>query len=265
MAKTDSENKFSLASFINFINDNFTLIIIFLIVVVLGFLGGSLWTENQLLKSDGANTAKEQAVDLENTESIDGSLNLDKIPSITSSDHVLGAKNADIVMISYSDFQCPYCQNWHPTFNSLVEKYADQITFAYRHFSLGFSYSDKLAQASECVAEYGDEEAFWKFTDTLYEKLQDQSVYTTEGESSVITDDSILTIAANSGASLSQVKTCLETQEKADVITKMMSGAKAAGIGGTPSTIIISKEAGRELVPGAISLEEVEAMLEKHL
>jgi thiol-disulfide isomerase/thioredoxin len=214
MAK--SENKFSFNNFLNFLNEHFSLIIIILIILVVGFLGGSLWTENQMLKSDKTVEVKEQAVNLEKTdETLDESLVLENVPDINDTDHFLGTKNADVIMISYSDFQCPYCQRWHPTFSSLVEKYGNKITFVYRHFSLGFSYSDKLAQASECVAEYGGEEAFWKFTDSLYEKLVDESIYTVENGNSIITDDSVLTIAANSGVSANHVQTCLANQDKA--------------------------------------------------
>jgi protein-disulfide isomerase len=45
----------------------------------------------------------------------------------------------------------------------------------------------------------------------------------------------------------------------------MKQEAVSAGIGGTPATIIISKKGGRELIGGALPIEEVEAMLEKHL
>ena len=261
MAKSD--NQFSLNNFLTFLNKHFSLVLIILIVLVIGFLGGSLWTENQMLKSDKTIAPENQAV--EPVANPDDALALDKIPTVSDSDHVRGAKNADVTIISYSDFACPYCQKWHPTFNSLVEKYGDQITFVYRHFSLGFTYSDKLAQTSECVAEYANEEAFWTFTDTIYEKLADRSIYTKENDSEIITDESILTIAANSGAPLAKVQACLESQEKAEVVQNMMMGASAAGIGGTPSTIIISKNADREFIPGALTLEEVESTLEKHL
>ncbi|MFA6814046.1 MAG: thioredoxin domain-containing protein [Candidatus Pacebacteria bacterium] len=266
MTKSENQNRFSLANFINFINDHFSLIIIVLIVLIIGFMGGSLWTENHLLKSDGFVGSNKQVVkEGETAQEIDDSIVLDNIPKLNDSDHVLGAKKADVIMISYLDFQCSYCQRWHPTFNTLLAKYADQITFVYRHFTLGFPYSDKLAQASECVAEYGGEEAFWKFTDTVYEKLTDESIYTLENSNPIITDDSILTIAANAGAPLKQMQDCLESQESANKIEEMKQGAISAGIGGTPATIIISKKAGSELIPGALPIEEVEAMLEKHL
>jgi len=263
MAKTKNQNQFSYNNFIKFMNDHFSLIIIILIVLVLGFIAGSLWTENQMLKSAGITGENDQAINEE--KPIEESFALENIPDINESDHVIGAEKADVVMISYLDFQCPYCQQWHSTFNDLLEKYNEQITFVYRHFTLGFSYSEKLAQASECVADVGGEEAFWKFTNTLYEKLLDKSIYTLEGGNSIITDSSILTIAANSGASLTQVQSCLENQGTANVLEEMKAGALSAGIGGTPATIIISEKAGREIIPGALSVEEVEALLEKHL
>lgn len=265
MAKSENRNQFSFASFINFMNDHFALIIIMLIVLVLGFLGGSLWTENQMLKSNGVAGVKLEVEDNGAIEEIDDSLALENIPDINDDDHVLGAEKADVVMISYLDFQCSFCHRWHPTFNTLVEKYGDQISFAYRHFTLGFTYSDQLAQASECVAEYGGEEAFWKFTDTIYEKLTDESIYTLENGNPTITVGSILTIAANSGASSDEVLACLESEEKAAVVEAMKQGAVSAGIGGTPATVIISKNAGRELIGGALPIEEVEEILEKHL
>ncbi len=170
------------------------------------------------VESDNQVGVKDQAQKVEADNQIDDSLALDKIPELNAADHVLGAENADVIMISYLDFQCSFCQRWHPTLNSLIEKYGDQITFAYRHFTLGFTYSDKLAQASECVAEYGGEEAFWNFSNTLYEKLIDESIYTLENGNPIITDDSILTIAANAGASPNEVQACLESGEKAAVV-----------------------------------------------
>ena len=266
MAKTESQNKFSLGSFIEFINNNFILIIVFLIVIVLGFLGGSLWTENQLLRSKNLIGSNGQDGELEDIESFDNSLSLDEVPAFNEKDHYRGSKNAEITMITYSDYECPFCNRWHPTFNSLVEKYGDQITFVYRHFPLSFhAHADTLAQASECVAEYAGEEAFWKLTDKIYERMADQTIFTIEGENSIITEDTILTMAANAGASQVQVQECLNNQEKATIVNEMVAGATSAGIGGTPSTVIISKKGGRELVPGAIPLAEVEVMLEKHL
>lgn len=264
MAK--STNKFSFSNFINFMNEHFSLIIILLIVLVLGFLGGSLWTENQMLKSDGIAGKQDQAAaEGEVAETGSDEMILDNIPDLNDSDHVLGAKNADVVVITYADFQCSFCQRWHPTFNALVEKYGEKVTFVYRHFPLGFSYSEKLTQTSECVAKDAGEAAFWKFSDTIYTKLADQSIFTVKDGNSIITDESLLTIAANSGASISNIKTCLENKETASKIEEMRAGAESAGIGGTPATVIISKKSGREFVAGALPIEEVEALLEKHL
>ena len=255
------QKRFSLESFISFINTNFSLIIIFLIVFVIGFLGGSVWTENQILKSGGVAGVKE-----ENTAAKKATAQLENVPKVAKTDHVTGAKNPKVTMITYSDYECPYCARFNPTSIALQEKYGDEISFVYRHYPLAFhKHAQKLAEVSECVAEDAGNEAFWKYTDMIYEKVANKSIYVTEGENQIITDDTILGIAANAGANLNNVKACLDGGEKKSVITEMMAGANKAGISGTPSTVIISKKGGYDLIPGALPLEQVEAMLEKHL
>lgn len=264
MAKAES-SKFSLNNFISFMNENFSLIIIFLIIFIVGFLTGSLWTENQMMKSGGVAGAKNEVVDTA-APPADDTEALKNVPTPTKDDHIKGAKNAKVTMITYSDYECPYCNRWHPTLNALIDKYSEDISFVYRHFPLSFhAHAQKLAEAGECIAEYANEDAFWKFTDSVYEKMADKTIYTVNGDSSIITDDTILTLAANAGANQNDVKSCLDNGEKTATVKEMMDGAAAAGIGGTPSTVIISKKGGYELIPGALPLADVETMLEKHL
>ena len=264
MTKSET-TKFSLNNFVGFMNENFSLIIIFLIIFIVGFLTGSLWTENQMLKTDNVAGAKQEDADVASAPA-DNTEALKNVPTLTKDDHTRGAKNAKVVMITYSDYECPYCNRWHPTLNALIDKYSDKITFAYRQFPLSFhAHAQKLAETGECVADYASEDAFWKFTDSVYEKMADKSIYTTEGESQIITDNTILTLAANAGANQNDIASCLAAGEKTEIVKTMMDGAAAGGIGGTPSTLIISKKGGYELIPGALPLAEVEAMLENHL
>jgi len=267
MAKRNStNNKFSLNNFTDFINSNFSLIIIFLIIFIIGFLTGSLWTENQMLKSNKVAGIVDQDNNPTNpTAPNDKTELLKNIPIINKNDHIQGAKNAKISMITYSDYECPYCNRWHPTMKSLIDKYGEKITFAYRHFPLSFhTHAQKIAEVSECIAEYTGEEAFWKFTDSIYEKMADKSIYTTQNDKPIITDDTLLTLAANAGANQNKIKSCLDSGEKTAIIKAMIDAASAAGIGGTPATVIISKKGGYELVPGALPLADVEDLLNKH-
>src|SRR3989344_4417833 len=71
-----------------------------------------------------------------------------------------GNMDANVTMVEYSDFQCPYCGAAYPTVKQIMEKYGDRIKFTYRHFPLpAHANAQKAAEASECAADFGK---FWE-------------------------------------------------------------------------------------------------------
>jgi len=258
-------NRFSFKVFSDFINANFSLIILLIIAFILGFLGGSLWRENQMLKSGGTNIAA--AAKDSNTADAAALKKLESVPAFDAkTDHFRGNAKAKVVMIEYSDYECPYCNKFHPTMVDLMKKYEKDIVWVYRHLPLSFHpNAQTLAEASECVATYGSNEAFWKFSDKVYEKMADGSIYGNDTENKKVSEETILALANEAGANRNQVKTCLDNAEMKQTVKDDQAGGAKAGVTGTPGTIIISKKGGFELVPGALSLEKIEGMLEKHL
>ncbi len=169
-------------------------------------------------------------------------------------------------MIEYSDFECPFCNKFHPTMLDVMEKYGDKVAWVYRHFPLSFHpNAQPLAEASECVAAYGSEDAFWKFSDSVYEKMADGSIYGTNKEAQKVSPEMIVSLAGAAGANTTKVKACIDSKEMSKKVKDSQAGGTSAGISGTPGTIIISKKGGFELVPGAVPFAQVETMLEKHL
>lgn len=255
--------RFSFQTFVDFVNENFSLIILLIIAFVLGFLGGSLWKENQILKSSGSNVA--QVGDKAAAEA--AAKKLESVPAFDpKTDHFRGNEKAKVVMIEYSDYECPYCNKFHPTMVELMEKYEQDIAWVYRHFPLSFHpNAQPLAEASECVATYGSNEAFWKFSDSVYEKMADGSIYGNDPENKKVSEETILALASEAGANRNEVKACLDSAEMKQAVKDDQVGGSKAGVTGTPGTIIISKKGGFELVPGALPIEQIETMLEKHL
>jgi protein-disulfide isomerase len=92
-----------------------------------------------------------------------------KLVKVTSDDHVRGSKNPKAYLIEYSDYDCGYCGRFHVTAQQLVDNYSD-LGWVYRHFPLDQNQSTRrgIGEASECVAELGGNDAFWKFTDALF-------------------------------------------------------------------------------------------------
>ena len=57
---------------------------------------------------------------------------------VGKNDHLYGSPSAEITLIEYSDFECPYCKRFHPTAKQLVDKSNGQVNWVYRHFPLAF-------------------------------------------------------------------------------------------------------------------------------
>lgn len=245
------------SAIVEFLKENGFFILVFLIVFFLGFFVGSLYKENSMLKGQTglANTATETTAE--------PTPDYEKIPAVTAEDHQRGNKNAKVTLIEYSDYECPYCNRFHPVMLELMEKYGDKINWVYRHFPLSFHpNAQKLAEAGECVAKYGSEDAFWKFSDAMFTAMSEGTIYT--GTGTTITDDSILDFAVAAGANRNGVKTCLDSGEMTQKIAAQQNSAQESGISGTPNTIILSDK-GNSVIPGAYPIEEVTSIIDSLL
>ena len=98
----------------------------------------------------------------------------DAVRPVTSEDHIKGNPNAPIKIVEYSDFECPFCKRFHDTMNEVMDKYGDsgEVAWVFRQFPLEQLHPVKaqaVAVASECAAEQGGNDAFWKFTDGYFD------------------------------------------------------------------------------------------------
>src|SRR3989344_431940 len=100
----------------------------------------------------------------------------EEIRGIVESDHGRGNQNADIVIVEFSDTECPFCKQFHETMKRVMEEYGSdgKVAWVYRHFPIPSLHpkAQKEAEALECAAEQGGNEVFWKYTDKVYETTQ---------------------------------------------------------------------------------------------
>ncbi|MFA6386692.1 MAG: thioredoxin domain-containing protein [Candidatus Paceibacterota bacterium] len=82
-------------------------------------------------------------------------------------DHLLGNPDAPIVVIEYSDYECPYCKSFHTTMDQIVKGSDGKVAWIYRHWPIHQGSLEKLI-AAECVATLKGNDAFWKYTDLLF-------------------------------------------------------------------------------------------------
>lgn len=93
------------------------------------------------------------------------------IAAPSAADHIVGSPTAPIVMVEYSDFQCPYCKMIHPSLQKIVSESNGQIAWVYRNFPLYQIHpqAEPAANAAECITEQLGNDAFWKYANTIFE------------------------------------------------------------------------------------------------
>ena len=170
------------------------------------------------------------------------------VKPVSAADHILGNPNAQVFLIEYSDFECPFCKRFHPTTKQILEAYKDKVALVYRHFPLGFhANAQKEAEASECAAELGGNDAFWKYTDAIYDRT------TSNGTGFALTK--LVPLAKELGLNEAKFKTCLESGKHAQKVQQDMAEGVQAGVNGTPGNILWTKSGVTKLMPGALPFE----------
>lgn len=176
---------------------------------------------------------------------------------ITKDDHVLGNPNADVVLIEYSDTECPFCKRFNTVMLQVMQNYgkSGSVAWVYRHWPLDELHpkARKEAEALECANELGGNNAFWKYTDSIFE--------ITPGNNGL--DASQLpVIAASIGLDTGKFNACLSSGKYATRVQADFESGITAGVRGTPFTIAYNQKTGKQLpINGALSYDQVKAII----
>ncbi|MDO8521156.1 MAG: DsbA family protein, partial [bacterium] len=101
----------------------------------------------------------------------------DQVPvselALRSDDHIFGNPNANVLIIEYSDPECPFCKKFHEEMLQVMAQYgkSGDVAWVYRHFPLDQIHpkARKEGEAQECANELGGNDMFWKYTEKLFE------------------------------------------------------------------------------------------------
>jgi protein-disulfide isomerase len=87
---------------------------------------------------------------------------------ICSKDHVLGDQDAEVTVIQYGDYQCPYTARAHDVLVGLREQLGDRLCLVYRHLPLSHLHpaAELAAEAAEGAAAQGK---FWEMHAAIFE------------------------------------------------------------------------------------------------
>ena len=166
-------------------------------------------------------------------------------------DYFKGDRNAEITLIEYSDFQCPFCTRHHPTMQALVDNNPGKVNWVYRHLPLRSIHpgAQKAAEAVECAGDLGGSDAFWTATDAIFD---DTSLAT-----------NFAGLAERVNLDTATFVDCVESGKFADAVEADLASASAAGVRGTPGTIVYNNETEESsLVSGARGEADIQSIID---
>jgi protein-disulfide isomerase len=167
-----------------------------------------------------------------------------------------GNPEAPVLIVEFSDFQCPYCARGANTVEQILEKYGDDVRFVFKHFPLGFHPWAKPASiATHCAAQQ-DHDAFWALHDKYFENQKQ------------ITPANVIAKSkeylADSGIDMTAWATCAEDAESSEykaaaaAVEADMAFGQQMGVSGTPGFFVNG-----EFLNGAQPLAAFEPLIAK--
>ena len=159
----------------------------------------------------------------------------------------LGPEEAEIVIVEFSDFQCPYCRRFHQeTFQSLLEAYPGQIRFVYRNLPLTQIHPEAFSSAVASLCA-NDQNAYWQFHDKLF-------------SSETLGEETYIAYASELGLDVEGFRECIASDRHDEFIQTDMDFALNLGVQSTP-TFFVNGLA----VVGAQPLSTFQQIIDKEL
>jgi len=206
--------------------------------------------------NQGGNSAPTSELAINSAGEVDESLSDGTPRVVDETDYILGNPNAPIVMIEYSDYDCPFCKAYHETMHQIMDEYGvtGRVAWEYRQFPLAQLHPNapRISEAALCVGDIGGNDAFWTFSDTIFDSRD-------------ITEPTnvtrLLQYAQEAGVSSEEYISCMEEGRMKAAVEDSIRDGFDAGARGTPHTVLIVGNQ-QAVISGAQPYETVKGIIE---
>lgn len=143
---------------------------------------------------------------------------------------VKGAASAPIVIVEFSDFQCPACRVAEEPLKKLLELYGDDARFVFKHFPLEYPHphARRAAGMTECAGRQGK---FWELHGLLYKKQESWS----RAEDAPA---ALETLAKEAGLDMKAFAACMKDPAVDAAVLADMKEGDRRWVGSTPTFFI---------------------------
>jgi protein-disulfide isomerase len=161
-----------------------------------------------------------------------------------------GPKDAPVVIVEFTDFECSFCKAVQPTLKQVLEKYDGKVRHVFRNYPIGAIHAGAVnaAMAGLCANE---QNKFWEYHDQLFAKAND---------SGSLTKEVLKGTAAELGLDTASFNNCLDTKKYLDRVQKDFEAGNTYTVSGTPTFFINDR-----IVTGAQPYEVFAEIIEEEL
>lgn len=157
-----------------------------------------------------------------------------------------GPRDAPIVLIEYTDYQCPFCMRVQPTIAAVMERYDGQVLHVFKNLPLPNHNQAQLAGEAAYCAQ--DQDQYWQFHDWLFQNQR------------TMNRETMIAQAGEMGMDSEAFVACIEKQTYAGRIVSDAQEARSFGITGTPGFLVNGR-----VLSGAQPLEAFEKIINEEL
>ena len=152
-----------------------------------------------------------------------------------------GPADAPIVIVEFSDYQCPYCYRWHvQVYDALLAAYPQKIRFVHRNFPLSF-HQNAFASAEAALCA-GDQDEYWEFHDVLF----DNQGLLNNQEGTILDQATYNQFARDLGLEVTTFEECMTSRKYQQSVVDDMNYANGLpfdtngepAVGGTPTFFV---------------------------
>ena len=177
-------------------------------------------------------------------------------------DPIKGNPDAEITIVEFSDFQCPFCARFHSTTLPKLEKNylsTGKVNFVYRDFPIQSIHPNAFpaSLASECADDQGQ---FWEYHDKLFEK---QREWEGLGVQAGIT--TFKQYALDLGLNIEEFNSCLDSEKYTQEVNNDLQDGRDYGVTGTPGFFVGNEKIGFTKIIGAQPFSSFQAVLDSQL
>lgn len=157
---------------------------------------------------------------------------------LTDGDFSIGPEDAPVTLVTFSDFECPYCADASVELSSVYQQFPDDVRIVFKNYPVdqacnehltqpGHLYACRAALLARCA---GAQDRFWEMHDAIFDLPR-------------LSTSGLEALPEEVGLSEEELAACMEGEEALEAIKADIEAGRRVGVQGTPTIFINGRRA----------------------